>query len=84
MAFVMLSGFCLFSKKLRSSLFLTDNDKLDGTPTKNTCSFYIAFQVLKVFFMKVYKIEQAPIFCFKLAFTSADIIFHKSLELYST
>ena len=56
MTFVKLSRFCLLSKNLPSSLFLTDNNKLHGTQTKNRCPFYIAFLVLKVLLTKVYKI----------------------------
>ena len=66
--FVMLSGFCLLSKNLPSSLFLTDNNKLHGTQTKNTCPFYIVFLVLNVFLIKVYKIAQAPILFYFLLF----------------
>ena len=57
--FVMLSRLFLLSKNLESSLLLKDNNKLDETPTKNTCPFYIAFQVLRVFLIKNYKI--APV-----------------------
>ena len=48
--------------------------------------FYIVFQVLKVLLIKVCKIQPPDclFLLFLLAFTSAGIIFHKSLELYST
>ena len=55
---------------------------------KNTFPFYILFKVLKVPLIKICKI-QPPHLLFLvvfvlLAFTSADIIFHKFLELHST
>ena len=56
MTFIILSRFWLLSENLPSSLFLTDNNKLHGTQTKNTCPFYIVFLVLKVLLTKVYKI----------------------------
>ena len=47
--------------------------------------FYIVFQVLKVLLIKICKIQSLDLlFLFLLAFTSADIIFHKFLELHST
>ena len=64
--------------------------KMNRTPTKvkwkNTFPFYIVFQVLKVFLIKRSKNSHQIFFCllFLLAFTSADIIFHKFLELHST
>ena len=56
---------------------------------KNICPFYIEFQVLKVILVKNGKIQPPQIFYFWLfllvvAFTSADIIFQKFLELHST
>ena len=53
---------------------------------KNTCPFYIVFQVLKVRLIKVCKINHHIFYflLFLLAFTSVDIIFHKCLELHST
>ena len=46
--------------------------------------FYIVFQVLKVLLIKICKIQSLDLlFLFLLAFTSADIIFHKFLELHS-
>ena len=52
---------------------------------KNTCPFYTVFQVLKVLLIKICK-KQPPniLFLAELAFTSADIIFHKFLELHLT
>ena len=54
---------------------------------KNSCPFYLIFQVLKVLLIKICKIEPPDLFfllLFLLAFTSADIIFRKYLELHST
>ena len=55
---------------------------------KNTCPFYIVFQVLKVLLIKICKKQPLNLLFFLLlllAFTtSADIIFHKLLELHST
>ena len=42
---VTINKFSLFSKKNPTSLFLRDNQN----QMKNTCPFYIAFQVLKVY-----------------------------------
>ena len=54
---------------------------------KNTHSFYIVFQALRVLFKRICKI-QLPNRLFQvffiLTFLSADIIFHKLLELYLT
>ena len=67
--FVMLSRLFLLSKNLESSLLLKDNNKLDETPTKNACPFYIAFQVLKLLLIKICKIQPAIFyFLFLLAF----------------
>ena len=49
--------------------------------------FYILIEVLKVLILKIYKIHPpVPIFLlFYIGFyTSADIIFHNFLKLYST
>ena len=55
---------------------------------KNTLPFYIVFQVLKVTSYKNlylgYSYWIFSFFCFTLAFTSADIICHRFLELHST
>ena len=58
---------------------------------KNTCPFYIVFQVLKVLLVKIWvpkfvrcSHQMYYFLLFLLAFTSADIIFHKCLEPYST
>ena len=53
---------------------------------KNTCPFYNVFQVLKVLLIKICKIQPPDLYflLFLLTFTSADIIFHKFLELHST
>ena len=54
---------------------------------KNTCPFYcIVFQVLKELLKKIIKCSYQIFYflLFLVAFTSADIIFHKFLELHST
>ena len=57
---------------------------------KNTCPFYIIFKVLKVLLIKICKIEPPDLLfivvfiSFYISFISADIIFHKFLELHST
>ena len=53
---------------------------------KNTYPFYILFQVLKELPIKICKINPLDLLFLivLLAFTSADIIFHKFLELHST
>ena len=57
---------------------------------KNTYPFYIIFEIWKVLLIKVCKIEPpdllfiAVFISFYISFTSADIIFHKFLELHST
>ena len=58
---------------------------------KNTCLFYIVFQVMKVLLIKITGFLKKDTgtssfisYCFTLTFTSADIIFHNFLELYST
>ena len=52
---------------------------------KITCHFYIVFQVLKVLLKSLYDtpISSFICYCFALAFTSADIIFHNFFELHS-
>ena len=52
----------------------------------NTCPFYIVFQVLKVLFIKICKIQPLDLLFLVVfvAFTSEGIIFHKVLELHST
>ena len=50
-------------------------------------TFYIVFQVLKVLLIKICRTQPLDLLFNKallLAFTSADIISHKFLELYST
>ena len=76
-------------------LFLTGNINQDGWNTnqnqmKNTCFFYIVFQVWKVLLKELVR-HTYQIFYFLLFYTvilafttSADIIFHKFLELHST
>ena len=55
---------------------------------KSTHPFYIVFQVLRVISYKNlylgYSYWIFSFFCFTLAFTSADIICHRFLELHST
>ena len=54
---------------------------------EKTRPFYNEFQVLKVSPIKIYMSNSPSSFifyCFTLAFTSADIIFHNFLELHST
>ena len=49
--------------------------------------FYIVFQILKALLIKLFKIQSLDLLflmSFLLAITSADIIFHKFLELHST
>ena len=58
-----------------TSLFLTGNIKMDGMPTKITLFLYCIRYTATRSFISC---------CFILAFTSADIIFHKFLELHST
>ena len=47
---------------------------------KNTCPVYIVFQILKVLLDTA---TRSFVSCFLLAFTLADIIFYKFLELHS-
>ena len=56
---------------------------------KNTCPFYIVFQVLKVLLTKNFKIKPTDLLFLVVvflasSFTSADIIFRKILELHLT
>ena len=55
---------------------------------KNTHSFYIVFQALRVALKEICKIQPPnrlfQFVFFILTFISADIIFHKFLELYLT
>ena len=52
---------------------------------KNACLFYIAFQVLEVRLIKICKAEPSDLLFLVvlLAFASADITFHKFVELHS-
>ena len=63
-------------------LFLTDN--LEDQPKSNQkyITFYILFQVFKVLLIKICKIQ--PLYLSFLDVSSADIIFHKFLAIYST
>ena len=82
---VTFNRFCPLSNS--PPLFLMENKKMDTNQNqmKNTCSFYIVFQLSKELLIKICKIKpQDLLFLFVLlAFTSADIIFHKYLKLYS-
>ena len=55
---------------------------------KNTRPFYILFKVFKVLLTKICKMQPPDLLFLVvfilLAFTSADIIFHKFLEFHST
>ena len=74
--FVTLNRFCPLSNPPPPPLFLMDNIKMERIRTnqnqkKNTCPFYIVFQVLKVFLIKIYKIQPlAPHLLFLVAFIS--------------
>ena len=65
------------------SLFLTVNIKIDRILTK---IFYIVFQILKILLIKICNIQSLYLLFLVvlLASTSADIIFHKFLELHPT
>ena len=72
-------------------LFLMNNIKLGGIPTKNKiktiCLFYIFFsQILKPLLMKNYKIQLATSSfiscCFTSDFLLVDINFYNFLELH--
>ena len=91
--FVTLSRFCKLSNPPLSptQLFLTGIIKMDGIPTKsmkNThpLAFYIVFKFWRLLLIKIlgYSHWIFYFFCFMLAFTSADIVFHQFLELHST
>ena len=80
--FVTFNGFCPFKQKKPHPLFLTDNIKMNRILTK---IFYIVLQVLKTLLIEICKIQSLNFYLlFLWAFTSADIIFHKFLELHST
>ena len=71
--------------------FCTNNIKMDRIPTKikrKIHALFTLFQVLKVPLIKICKIQHSHhifyFLLFLLNFTSADIIFHKFLELHST
>ena len=90
--FAKLNRNCLLSKKKpkkNTTLLLTDNITMNRIPTKikwkTTCPFYIVVQVLKKLLIKSCKnSHQIFSLLFLLAFTSANIIFQKFLELHST
>ena len=73
------------------TLFLTDNINMDRIPIKIKWKIHAlftsfeVFQVFKVLLIKICKIQPPDLYflLFLLALTSADIIFHKFLELYS-
>ena len=98
--FVTLNTFCPSSKpSLSPTPPVLKGQYQDGQNTnqnqkKNTCRFYIVFQVLKVLLIKICKIQSLDLlfivvfnlllsFYLLLAFTIADIIFHKFLKLHS-
>ena len=89
-SFVMLNRFCHFSKTSTStSQFLTDNIKISRITTKIKWKmqplFTLYFKFWRYFLLKFVRWATISfISCFILAFTSADIIFHKYLELHST
>ena len=91
MTFVTLNGFCRLSKPSQPHVLngqYQDRWNTNQNQMKNTCPFYIVFQVLKVPLIKICKKQPLNLLFFLLlllAFTtSADIIFHKLLELHST
>ena len=61
-----------------------DRKNTNQNQMKNTCYFYIGFQVLKVLLIKICKIQPLPesflSCCFLLVFKSADAIFQKFLN----
>ena len=97
--FVMLNGFCPLSNTTLPPHPIPYPSVLNGqyqdgqytkqNQMKNTCPFYILFQVLKVLLKtepEKFVRQSHQVFyllLFLLAFTSADIIFHKCLELFS-
>ena len=84
--FITLNRFCALIKKNPTSLFLIDNIKLDGVPTKIKWKIHtLLYFKFKVPLIKIYKINHQIFYLllFYIVF-SADIIFHKFLELHST
>ena len=77
---------CLFMDHQQTSLVVLNRFyHLSKSPTPLYC-IYIVWQVLKIFLIIIHKIQPSSSFnsyCFTLVFTSADIIFHKFLELHS-
>ena len=63
-------------------LFLTDNLEDQPKSNKKYITFYILFQVFKVLLIKICKLQ--PLYLSFLDVSSADIIFHKFLAIYST
>ena len=62
-----------------------DGQNANQNQMGNRCPFYIIFQVLKVLHIKICRIKPPDLlFLVFLGFTSADIIFHKFLELHLT
>ena len=88
--FIMLNRFSLLSKKPFTSLFITDNIKVDGMPTKIKLKIQACFTLYFKFWegtsVKCFQIQATSSFisCFTSAFISADIIFYNFLELHST
>ena len=94
--FIMLSKFCLLSNSY--PLFLTENVKLDGMPTKTKSNLNVCFTLFQVLMegtpVKSYKI-QLPVFfiscCFISVFTAPTIcmtfqnfIQHLSEKIFSS
>ena len=87
----MLNGFCLLSNPPSTTLALNrechDTYNTNQYQMKNTCPFYILFQVLKVLLIKICKIHLADLL-FLVVFISFYIsryqFFYKCLELHST
>ena len=88
--FIMLNRFSLLSKTPFTSLFITDNIKVDGMPTKIKLKIQACFTLYFKFWegtsVKCFQIQATSSFisCFTSAFISADIIFYNFLELHST
>ena len=82
----MLNGFCLLSTL--QPLFLTDNIKLDGIPTKIKQKYIPFLSCISNFEGESYKNVKDKATssfiscCFMLHFTLADIVFHKFLEYH--
>ena len=76
-------------KKNQPPLFLTDNIKMGKTPTKMNWKIHVPFTLYFMFWkyslQKIVKYNHQIFFflLFLLAFTPADIIFHKFLELHT-